>query len=58
MKILVIAPHMDGEVLCCAVPSSGMSGDQVSVCIVTNRAYVHCCAPGLIDREKQACRRA
>jgi LmbE family N-acetylglucosaminyl deacetylase len=60
VKVLVIAPHMDDEVLGCggAIVRHVRAGDRVSVCIVANRAYMHRYDPGLIDREKDACRRA
>jgi LmbE family N-acetylglucosaminyl deacetylase len=60
VKILVIAPHMDDEVLGCggAIVRHVQAGDRVSVCIVANRAYGHRYAPGLIDQEKEACQRA
>ena len=60
MKILVIAPHMDDEVLGCggAIARHIRTGDRVSVCIVANRAYGHLHDPALIEREKEACRRA
>jgi N-acetylglucosamine malate deacetylase 1 len=43
MKILVIAPHMDDEVLGCGgnIRKHVSNGDSVSVCFVANRAYDH-----------------
>jgi LmbE family N-acetylglucosaminyl deacetylase len=60
VKILVIAPHMDDEVLGGggAIVRHVRAGDQVAVCLVANRAYGHRYDQALIDREKQACQRA
>lgn len=43
MTILVIAPHMDDEVLGCgaSIARSVAEGRRVEVCIVANRAYGH-----------------
>jgi LmbE family N-acetylglucosaminyl deacetylase len=60
VKILVIAPHMDDEVLGCggAIVRHVQAGDQVAVCLVANRAYGHRYDQALIEREKKACLRA
>jgi LmbE family N-acetylglucosaminyl deacetylase len=60
MNVLVIAPHMDDEVLGCGgtIPRHVAAGDSVTVCVVANRAYGHRYDPALIEREKAACRRA
>ncbi len=60
MKILVIAPHMDDEVLGCGgtIFRHVRAGDRVAVCVVANRAYGHVYDQALIQREKEACRRA
>ena len=59
-QILVIAPHMDDEVLGCGgtIRRHVLAGDVVSVCIVANRAYDHLYNPELINKEKEACRQA
>lgn len=51
---------MDDEVLGCGgtIVRHIRAGDQVSVCLVANRAYNHSYDPALIQREKEACRRA
>lgn len=56
MKVAVIAPHMDDEVLGVGgtIAWHVAQGDQVAVCIVANRAYDHRYVPELIDRQKQA----
>lgn len=58
--ILVIAPHMDDEVLGCggAIAKHLAAQDAVHVVIVANRAYGHRYDEALIEREKQACRAA
>jgi len=60
MKILVIAPHMDDEVLGCGgtIVRHVERGDHVSVCIVADRAYNHQYDPVFIERERQNCREA
>ncbi|MBU4449517.1 MAG: PIG-L family deacetylase [Proteobacteria bacterium] len=60
VKVLVIAPHMDDEVLGCggAVVRHLQAGDAVAVCVVANRAYGHRYDAALIEREKDACRTA
>lgn len=60
MNILVIAPHMDDEVLGIggAVARHAAEGDQVTVCVVANRAYGHQYDSELIDREKAGARRS
>lgn len=60
MKILVIAPHMDDEVLGCGgtIVRHTDKGDEVSVCVVANRAYHHEYDPARIAEEKEDCRGA
>lgn len=43
VKILVIAPHLDDEVLGCGgtIAKHVASGDSVSVCVVAHRVYEH-----------------
>ena len=60
MHVLIIAPHMDDEVLGCGgtIVRHLSRGDSVTVCIVANRAYEHKYIHELIEREKQATRKA
>ena len=60
MKILIIAPHMDDEVLGCGgtIVRHVDSGDHVTVCIVANRAYDHKYEQKLIEQEKNSCKKA
>ena len=60
MKVLVIAPHMDDEVLGCGgtIIRHVNSGDHVTVCIVANRAYNHKYDQNLIEQEKDCCKKA
>ena len=60
MKVLVIAPHMDDEVLGCGgtIIRHVDSGDHVTVCIVANRAYNHKYDQNLIEQEKDCCKKA
>lgn len=60
MKVLVIAPHMDDEVLGCggAIARHVAAGDTVAVVVVANRAYEHAYEDELIEREKACCRKA
>lgn len=59
-SVLVIAPHMDDEVLGCGgtIARHVASGDRVTVCVAANRAYGHAYDPAHIEREKAACARA
>lgn len=60
MKVLVIAPHMDDEVLGVGgtIARHVDLGDEVSVCIVANRAYDHQYNPVLIEEQKDAAKQA
>ena len=60
MKVLIVAPHMDDEVLGCGgtIIRHVTSGDHVTVCIVANRAYNHKYEPNLIEQEKNSCKKA
>jgi len=53
-NVLIIAPHMDDEVLGCggAIAKHVAYGDKVSVIIIAHRAYLHSFNPNLNDREK------
>ena len=57
MSVLVIAPHMDDEVLGCGATIARHvdAGDHVTVCIVANRSYDHEYDARAIDRERAAC---
>lgn len=60
MKVLVVAPHMDDEVLGAGgtIARHVARGDFVSVVIMANRAYDHQYIPSEIEREQEATRRA
>ena len=60
MKVLVIAPHMDDEVLGCGgtIIRHVDSGSHVTVCVVANRVYNHKYEPNLIEQEKDSCKKA
>lgn len=60
MKVLVIAPHMDDEVLGVGgtIAKHVERGDQVCVGVVANRAYGHRYEETAIEREQDAARRA
>lgn len=60
MKILVIAAHMDDEVLGAGatIAKHVAAGDEVSVCIVCKRAYDHKFDEVINREEKAATRRA
>ena len=60
MRVLVVAPHMDDEVLGCGgtIARHVDDGHDVTVCICANRAYGNRYEEELILREKQACQKA
>lgn len=60
LRVAVIAPHMDDEVLGVGgtIARHVAQGDHVSVCIVANRAYNHVYDPVRIEQQKEAARRA
>lgn len=60
MRVLVIAAHMDDEVLGPGgtVTRHADQGDDVIACIVAKRAYDHQFVEEMIEQERQACRRA
>jgi len=57
MRVLVIAPHMDDEVLGpgATIARHVAGGDEVTVVVVANRAYGHEYDPELTSREKRSC---
>jgi LmbE family N-acetylglucosaminyl deacetylase len=59
-RIVVIAPHMDDEVLGCGgtIARHLYNGDYVTVIIVANRAYNNCYDDVLIAREKKSTEKA
>lgn len=60
MNVLVIAPHMDDEVLGVGgtISKHVDAGDSVTVCVVANRAYDHQYDESLIAEEREAACRA
>ena len=60
MKVLIIAAHMDDEVLGCGgtICRHVEQGDEVHVCFVANRAYNHIYDKDLIGEEKKATKSA
>ena len=60
MNVLVIAAHMDDEVLGVGgtIAKHVVSSDRVSVCIVSQRAYEHRIHPKRVPEEQAAARRA
>ena len=60
MKILVIAPHMDDEVLGCGgvIARHVAVGDDVSVCFIAHRVYNHRFSRKKNDTEKSHARKA
>ncbi len=59
-KILIIAPHMDDEVLGCGgtIAKHVDSGDKVFVCIIACRIYGHKFSPLKNEAEKKHCAKA
>lgn len=60
MKVLIIAAHMDDEVLGAGatIAKHVEAGDEVSVCVICMRAYDHKFDPDVQREEKAAGRRA
>ena len=60
MRVLVIAAHMDDEVLGtgATIAKHVKAGDDVTVCVVCKRAYDHKFDPAINQEEKTATRRA
>lgn len=60
MNILVVAPHMDDEVLGMGgtMLRHAVAGDQVHVCYVTRRAYGHAYDPERTAADQDSARRA
>lgn len=60
MRVLLIAPHMDDEVLGAGATLAKHAdrGDAVMVCVVANRAYGHRYRASAIRKEEAAMRRA
>jgi LmbE family N-acetylglucosaminyl deacetylase len=60
MRVLVVAPHMDDEVLGVggAICRHIDAGDSVAVCIVANRAYGHRYDEAMIAEEREAAYKA
>ena len=60
MKVLVIAAHMDDEILGMGgtIARHVASGDEVTVCIACKRAYNHQFDPKLVQEEKDAALKA
>lgn len=60
MKVLVIAAHMDDEILGVGgtIARHVATGDDVTVCIACQRAYDHRFDPRLVQEEKEAALKA
>lgn len=60
MKVLIVAAHMDDEILGVGgtMAKHVATGDSVTACITCNRAYQHRFDPALVQEEKEAALKA
>lgn len=60
MRVLIIAAHMDDEILGMGgtIARHVAAGDSVTVCVACKRAYNHQFDPVIVEEEKAAARRA